>query len=1066
MAEALFGVALENVLSLLQNELSTMFGIKSKAEKLSTTLNLIKAVLEDAEKKQLTDRSIKEWLQQLKDAVYVLDDILDECSIESNRLKGSSAFKPKNIIFRHNIGTRLKEITSRFDEIAERKRKFLLQEGVTAKEMTVEVTEWRQTCSIIAEPKVYGREDDKEKIVEFLLNQERDSNSLSVYPIVGLGGVGKTTLTQLVYNDQRVSTNFDTKIWVCVSEAFSVKRILCSILESIKSEKCDALDLDVIQRKVQELLKDKRLLLVLDDIWNKNEELKFGLSHEKWNQLKAVLSSGSKGSSCLVSTRDEVVASIMGSCQAHHLSGLSENECWLLFKQYAFGHDKEEKVELVEIGKDIAKKCGGLPLAAQALGGLMHSRSGEREWLEIKESRLWDSHSDNSILPALRLSYSYLTPTLKQCFSFCAMFPKDTEIRKEELIHLWMANGFISSRKNLEVEDVGSMIWNELCQKSFFQDIKMDEYCEAISFKMHDLVHDLAQSVMGQECLYLEDANMSGLSKGTHHISFYSGGSLSFNEDAFKKVESLRTLFQLNRDSKNPHYVPINRFLRVLCTSFIHIPSIGSLIHLRYLELCSLDIDMLSDSIYNLQKLEILKIKDCCKLSCLPKRLASLQNLRHLVIKNCSSLSCLFPNIGKLSCLRKLSLYFVSLEPGNSLAELRDLNLGGELSIEGLNNVGSSSEAQEANLMCKKNLQELCLSWKSRSDESTKTPAINVEQVLEVLQPHSNLKKLEIDYYEGILLPSWISILSNLVSLILRDCKKCVRLPSIGKIQSLKTLELENMDNLKYLDDECQDGMEGRIFPSLEELFLSNLPKIEGLLKVERGEMFPCLSQLVIINSCPKPGLPCLPSLKHLAVRGCNNGLLRSISTFYGLTHLNLSRDNEGITSFPEGMFTNLTFLQTLTICDFPKLKELPNEPFNLALEHLSIIDCCELESLPEQIWESLQSLRLLNIWNCKGLRCLPEEGIQNLTSLETLSIKNCKGLRCLPEGIRNLASLETLSIFHCKGLRCLPEGIRHLTSLESLRIDECPTLEERCKEGTGEDWDKIAHIPYLTIGW
>ncbi|WJX63609.1 hypothetical protein P8452_48472 [Trifolium repens] len=164
--------------------------------------------------------------------------------------------------------------------------------------------------------------------------------------------------------------------------------------------------------------------------------------------------------------------------------------------------------------------------------------------------------------------------------------------------------------------------------------------------------------------------------------------------------------------------------------------------------------------------------------------------------------------------------------------------------------------------------------------------------------------------------------------------------------------------------------------------------------------MFPCLSQLVIINSCPKPGLPCLPSLKHLAVRGCNNGLLRSISTFYGLTHLNLSRDNEGITSFPEGMFTNLTFLKTLTICDFPKLKELPNEPFNLALEHLSIIDCCELESLPEQIWESLQSLQLLNIWNCKGLRCLPEEGIQNLTSLETLSIQNCKGLRCLPEAL------------------------------------------------------------------
>ncbi|GAU39497.1 hypothetical protein TSUD_279180 [Trifolium subterraneum] len=935
MAEALLGVVIENLMSLLQNEFSTISGISSKAQKLSTNLDLIKAVLEDAEKKQVTDRSIKVWLQQLKDAVYVLDDILDECSIEFSRFKGSSSFKPKNIIFRHNIGNRLKEITSRLDEIADRKNKFLLQVD-TAKEMPVEVAEWRQTSSIIAEPKVYGREDDKEKIVEFLLNQARDSNSLSVYPVVGLGGVGKTTLTQLVYNDQRVSsTNFHTKIWVCVSEAFSVKRILCSIIESIKSEKCDALDLDVIQRKVQELLQGKRFLLVLDDVWNKNEELKFGLSQEKWNQLKSVLSGGSKGSSCLVSTRDEVVASIMGTCQAHHLSGLSDKECWLLFKQYAFGIDREEQVELVEIGKDIAKKCRGLPLAAQALGGLMHSRSGEKEWLEIKESKLLDSLSDNNILPALRLSYSYLTPTLKQCFTFCAMFPKDTEILKEELIHLWMAHGFISSRNNLEVEDVGSMIWNELCQKSFFQDIKMDEYSGDISFKMHDLVHDLAQSIMGQECLYLEDANMLSLSKSTHHISFDSSDSLSFDKGAFKKVESLRTLFQLSSYSNAIHdYFPTNCSVRVLCTS--HVSSLGRFIHL-------------------------------------------------------------------------------SLEKGNSLAELRGLNLGGNLSIEGLNNVGNLFEAQKTNLMCKKDLQQLCLSWKRRRDESTKTPTVNAEQVLEVLQPHSNLKRLEICYYEGLFLPSWISTLSNLVSLELADCENCVRLPSIGKLQSLERLFLSDMVNLKYLDDdECHGGVKVRVFPSLVVLVLRNLPNLEGLLKVERGEVFPCLPCLRIYY-CPKLGLPRLPSLKDLTVWRCNNKLLRSISTLCGLTILTLNNRGEGITSFPEGMFTNLTFLKTLKICNFPKLKELQNQPFNVALERLKFFHCDELESLPEQNWEILQSLR-------------------------------------------------SLKIYHCKGLRCLPEGIQHLTSLEVLTIEECPTLEERCKEGTGEDWYKIAHIPKLEI--
>ncbi|KAI5435150.1 hypothetical protein KIW84_021829 [Lathyrus oleraceus] len=297
MAEALLGFVLENLSSLLQNEFSIIFGIKSKVEKLSTTLDLIKAVLEDAEQKQVTDGSIKP----------------------------TEGINPKNLIFRRDIGNRLKEITRRFDDLADSKNKFLLREGITITESSTEVPEWRQTSSFIAEPKVFGRQDDQDKIVEFLLTQARDSDSLSIYPIVGLGGVGKTTLTQLVYNDVRVTGNFNTKIWVCVSEVFSVKRILCSIIESITSEKCDSLHLDAIQLKAQDLLQGKRYFLVLDDVWNKTQELESGLSQEKWNKLKSVLFCGSRGSSILVSTRDEDVAEIVRTCQTYHLSGLPEN---------------------------------------------------------------------------------------------------------------------------------------------------------------------------------------------------------------------------------------------------------------------------------------------------------------------------------------------------------------------------------------------------------------------------------------------------------------------------------------------------------------------------------------------------------------------------------------------------------------------------------------------------------------------------------------------------------------------------------------------------------------------
>jgi len=945
MADALLGVVFENLTSLLQNEFSTISGINSKARKLSDNLVHIKAVLEDAEKKQFKELSIKLWLQDLKDAVYVLDDILDEYSIESCRLRGFTSFKPKNIKFRHEIGNRLKEITRRLDDIADSKNKFFLQMGRTLREIPDQVAEGRQTSSTPLESKVLGRDDDKEKIVEFLLTHAKDSDFIPVYPIVGLGGIGKTTLVQLIYNDVRVSSNFDKKIWVCVSETFLLKRILCSIIESLTLEKCHDFELDVMERKVQGLLQGKIYLLVLDDVWNQNEQLESGLTQDRWNRLKSVLSCGSKGSSILVSTRDEDVATIMGTWETHRLSGLSDSECWLLFKQHAFRRNKEEHTKLVEIGKEIVKKCNGLPLAAKALGGLMVSMNEEKEWLDIKDSELWDLPQEKSILPALRLSYFYLTPTLKQCFSFCAIFPKDTEILKEELIWLWMANGFISSRSNIEVEDVGIRVWNELYQKSFFQDRKMDEFSGDISFKMHDIVHDLAQSVTGKECMYLENANMTSLTKKTHHISFNSKNLLSFDEGAFKKVESLRTLFDLKKyfPKKYDHF-PLNSSLRVLSTSSLQVP-VWSLIHLRYLELRSVDIKKLSNSIYKLQKLEILKITYCGKLSCLPKRLACLQNLRHIVIEECPYLSRMFPNIGKLTCLRTLSVYIVSLEEGNSLTELRDLNLGGKLSIQHLNNVGSLSEAQSTNLMRKKDLHELCLSWES-DDEFTKPPTISAEQLVEVLQPHSNLKRLEINYYEGLSLPSWISILSNLISLELRNCKKIVRLLLLGKLPSLKKLKLFGMDNLKYLDDdESEDGMEVTVFPSLEVLILQSLPNLERLLKVERGVMFPCLSQLEIISfRDTKLRLPCLPSLKDLTVWGCNNELLRSISTFCGLTTLTLGA-GKGITSFPEGMFKNLTSLQSLYISNFTKLKELPSEPFNPDLITLYISNCNELDT-------------------------------------------------------------------------------------------------------------------------
>ncbi|KAF7823516.1 putative disease resistance protein RGA1 [Senna tora] len=664
-----------------------------------------------------------------------------------------------------------------------------------------------------------------------------------------------------------------------------------------------------------------------DDVWNKNQD--------KWNQLRSVLACGSNSASVLVTTCELDVASIMGTHPTYHLSSLSEDDCWSLFKQRAFPNDAEVSEELEEIGREIVNKCGGLPHAAQALGSLLQSKSGKKQWLEVKESELWNLQDEKSILPALRLSYFSLTPTLRRCFAFCAIFPKDTVMDKEELIRLWMENGFISSREKLEIEDVGDEIWNELYHKSFFQEVTTDDD-GCMRFKMHDLVHDLAQSVTEKECSVMKNGDITNLPRSTHHIG-YVGVHLTFNKKDLKNVESLRTFFNMSSHSK----LDFEKFqthcsLKVLSTKSPKLPLLCYLIHLRYLALSDVEEDTIPMSICSLRKLEILKLESCDNLRHHPEGLTNLQNLRHLIIIWCE-LSYLPPCIGKLSGLRTLNLFIVRSEEGHSLKELHGLNLcQRELSIEGLECVGSVEEAKGVNLIGKKELRVLSLSWgDDYSGSEIKPVGVDAEQVIEALKPHSNLTKLEVCGYTGSHFPSWmkdVSCINNLVSLKLQDCRNCVQLPALGKLQSLEKLCILNMACVEYLDDdECYDGVEVKAFISLKTLELWDMPKLERLLKREGGEMFPRLHKLYI-SSCPKLTLSCLPSVEELEIRRCKEELVESISSLCGLKCLRIFR------------------------CS--KLKELPTQLKSLhALEKLALFGCDELECIPEQVMEALNSL-------------------------------------------------------------------------------------------------------------
>ncbi|XP_019056038.1 PREDICTED: putative disease resistance RPP13-like protein 1 [Nelumbo nucifera] len=433
--------------------------IHKKLKKLENTLSKIQAVLIDAENKQMKDIKVEKWLDDLKHVAYDVEDILDKVSTEALRQKLEAEAKikqvrkklipynlrPRVVSFKFGIVSKISTINKELEEIALERDRLGLQEGVGAESVRVE--QRRPTSSLLNESLVYGREEDKAKIIKLLLSDEHNHNGALVIPIVGMPGVGKTTLAQLVYNGDSVKQYFDLKAWVYVSEGYNMLTLTKAILESATGQSCNLNELDSLQANLKKELKDKKFLLVLDEVWNEN--------YNDWCALLSPFRGGIQESKIIVTTRSETVSSVVGNVHAYKLNVLSEKDCFLLFKQHAFVDGiSETNPNLEELGRGIVGKCNGLPLAAKTLGGLLHSKVDVNEWRNILESELWELPEDRSeILPALRLSYHHLPAHLKRCFAYCSIFPKGYEF-EETLVFLWMAEGFVQPNERKHMEDI------------------------------------------------------------------------------------------------------------------------------------------------------------------------------------------------------------------------------------------------------------------------------------------------------------------------------------------------------------------------------------------------------------------------------------------------------------------------------------------------------------------------------------------------------------------------------------------------------------------------------------
>lgn len=858
--------ALEKLDSILVQEQQLLRGFNTGIKDIRDELESLKIFLRGADAGDDKD-DIKAWMRQLRDIAYDMEDLLEEYTFHfgqphRHRFLGfltTSIQSLRHLFTRRKMSIAIQDIKTQLRNISERRSMYKFDSGFNASQKRVD--DRHLAALFMDEAELVGIGKPKEEIVGRLV--KGGGTNLTVVSVVGMGGLGKTTLVRKVYDDEQVKGWFSCHAWITVTPSFTVDELLKSIIIQFYEERHEKLPariqtMECIQLidTLRQFLQDKRYIAVLDDLWH----------IKAWEILKYALPNSDCGSRIVITTRNKDIGlSCIESCGSlYELQPLPPLEAWFLFCKKAFRSISAGVCppELQDVAEDIVKVCGGLPLAIVTIAGLLSKKADVLEWRKLRDNlhaELANNPKLEIIKQILLLSYNDLPHFLKSCILYFSIFPKEHAVMRITLIRLWIAEGFIESERGETMERIASDYLNDLIDRSMVQVAEHYDYGRVRSCRVHDLIHEVIVLKSEEEnfstLMITRDTKRHGKIRRS---STYAAGEQLLQGD----LSHMRALFMFGEN-----FFPISsvvnllnrlRLLKILDLGGAPIESFplefGKLPHLRYLSFRNTRISKLSKSLGQLKNLETLDLKGTYVTE-LPKTILNLHNLRHLLAYH----------------------YYTSHRPPYYLADgvklphgigkFRELQKLTYLEI----NQDSSIVRELGNLT---QLKRLGLVKLRRADGANLCKSIEkMEKLLSLsvtsigMDEHLNLRSLTFPppllqrlYLRGPLqtLPNWISSLKHLVRMrlrwsrlkedsfgVLEELPSLVELTLIhaydganlrcqkGGFQKLKILDLERLNNLNYV---VVDGS----MPNLQKMYIRSCVQLQ---EVPQG-----IQQLVLLK--------------------------------------------------------------------------------------------------------------------------------------------------------------------------------------------------------------------------